>query len=70
MRTGWPPSRNHLKEVARFFWRPSRQRNRAVAPALIALAISTIERDRSDIATLPLSADMGMQGRITTAPSG
>jgi hypothetical protein len=46
------------------------QRNLLVAPALIAAFISSTETGRERFGTLPLSADVGILGRITTAPSG
>ena len=56
---------NHIRSES-----DHQQRNLFVAPPLIAASISSTETGREDLAKLPLSADVGILGRITTAPSG
>jgi hypothetical protein len=46
------------------------QRNLFVAPASMATSISSTEIGREGFGTLPLSVDVGILGKITTAPSG
>jgi hypothetical protein len=66
------PLRVILKQVPQNHIRieSGHQRNLFVAPAPMAASIPSTETGRGDFGTLPLSADVGILGRITTAPSG